>query len=133
MKKKKRKTADDIRTTLAELLKLTATNSMSARIPGKPLTRSSAKKTANSFEHPVVNLSGSPVLRGRKRRKSSDNASEKEEDEPAPKRMAEDKILDAIKVVNNNVTAMETRMKSVRVWRASAHTRSYMYMHADPS
>ena len=56
----------------------------------------------------LVDPSGSPTLRGRKRA----NSGEIDPQEPLPKKMAEDKILDAIKNVNNSVNAMENRMKN---------------------
>lgn len=65
----------------------------------KVVTRSSNKKAANTNQKiPVVNLeeSASPILRGKKRR----NSTETVDDEPAYKKMAEDKILEAIQSVN---------------------------------
>lgn len=81
-----------------------------ANVPKKPNTRSNSKNNPNASSSPVTDLSGSPILRGRKRRKST--TEEQNEEEPAAKKMAEDKILDAIKAVNTSVTAMENRMKS---------------------
>ena len=112
VRKKKRRTADEIKNTLSELISITARESMSGTGGGnsRPVTRSANKKTSST--DPIIDLSGSPVLRGKKRKSSTVTTAESEGDEPAAKRMAEDKILDAIKVVNNSVNAMESRMKS---------------------
>ena len=69
--------------------------------PRKPNTRSHNKKkqpTPGPAESSVIDLANSPVLRSRRN--------------PAAKKMAEDKILDAIKVVSTSVTAIEKRMGS---------------------
>ena len=108
-KRRRNKNIDDIRKTLGELIALTQTGQHSMSTPSptanKPSTRSSKKKQT---EVPVVDLSGSPTLINRKRRKPEDPRPE----EPLPKKMAEDRILDAIKVVSNSVSAMEARMKT---------------------
>ena len=103
-RKKRARNTDEIRKTLQEILSLTkqGTDQMSN---SRPLTRSSKKKPTAAE---VVDISGSPVLRGKKRR----NTDTSNPDEPVPKKMAEDKILDAIQAVSNSVSAMECRMKS---------------------
>ena len=103
-RKKRGRNTDEIRKTLQEILSLTkqGTDQMSN---SRPLTRSSKKKPTAAE---VVDISGSPVLRGKKRR----NTNTSNPDEPVPKKMAEDKILDAIQAVSNSVSAMECRMKS---------------------
>ena len=75
----------------------------------KPNTRSHSRKkppTAGPLEEPATDLANLPILRGRKRRKTGEA---QDEAEPAAKKMAEDKILDAIKVVSASVTAMEKK------------------------
>ena len=82
--------------------------------PRKRCTRSSTRRTAAHTETTAPELaaavteSSSPILRGKKRPNSGGSTA----DEPASKKMAEDKILDAIKAVNTSVTSMEARMRS---------------------
>ena len=109
VRKRKKKTADEIRRTLTELIALTGGNSMLTPSTSQKKPRSCTKKS-NSADSPVVYLTGSPVLRGRKRRKSG--GPQEDLDDPAARKMAEDKILDAIKGVSASITAMEARMKT---------------------
>ena len=71
-------------------------------------TRSSTRKSSIPSTKQTVSASSSPVLRGKKRPISGGDPG----DEPANKKMSEDKILDAIKAVNTSVTSMEARMRS---------------------
>ena len=98
---KKARAIDDIQKTLTELLNLTRSQaglgqmSTPSNNTQKPVTRSNKKKAA-ALVVDLVDLSGSPTLRGKKRA----NSGEVDPQEPLPKKMAEDKILDAIKNVN---------------------------------
>ena len=79
----------------------------------RPGTRSATKKSATPNDSSITNnnpthSAGSPALRGRKRK----NSGEIDCEGPLSKKMAEDKILDAIKAVNNTVNSMENKMKT---------------------
>ena len=108
-KKKIRHNGEEIRKTLQEIISLTQCKNHPMSTPSananRPITRSNKKKPV-----PIqtIDLSGSPTLRGKKRPISGDE----DQDQPLPKKMAEDRILDAIKVVSTSVAAMETRMKT---------------------
>ena len=121
-RKGRKRSTDEITKTLCELLSLTAKGQMSTpdADQNKRKTRSSTKRILaaprlpSSTDNPATRTPdqhnpGSPILRGRRKRP---NSGETSNGEPANKRMAEDKILDAIKAVNVNVTSVENRMKS---------------------
>ena len=118
-KKKRRHTTEEINHTLSEILSLTSKCQMSEvnNDLNKRFTRSSTKKSnpgtkstkaAQQRLRSAIEGSSSPTLRGKKRPSQGDLSG----DEPASKRMAEDKILDAIKGVSASVASMEARMSN---------------------
>ena len=84
-KRKTKRTAEEIKNTLAEILALTKTSSGTSQMSTpsnsdrRPTTRSNKKKAASEVN--LVDLTGSPTLRGKKRAKSG----EVHPEEPLPK------------------------------------------------
>ena len=79
--------------------------------PSKPTTRSTSKKTpvAAAAATEDRETGGSPILQLTRKRKGSEN---NPDNEPLPKRMADNQVLEAIRGIHKSMTAMETQMKS---------------------
>ena len=95
---------DSLKEILGEIVQPYVATQMST--PPVRSTRSSAKK----LPHPTPNPDNgaSPALQNKKRKASE----EKLGDEPKPKRMAENQILEAIKGIKTSVNSMEKQMKT---------------------